>query len=157
MLRISLIAVGPLARHWQAAHDDYLRRIRHVAAVTELIVPDVRTRSLPIAERVRQEGTRLRKAVPGGSITVALSREGLQWSSADLAKHLSKWQDSARTVAFLIGGHDGLDADLVSEFDLTWSLGPLTLPHDLARIVVLEQLYRGLSIIRGTPYHRGPR
>lgn len=157
MLRVSLIAVGPLAKQWQAVHDDYLRRIRHVAVVTELEVPEVRSRSLAAEERLRQEGVRLRKAIPVGSVTVALSREGMEWSSAAFAKQLVKWQDTARTVAFLVGGHDGIAASLIAEVDLIWSLGQLTLPHDLARIVVLEQLYRGFSIIRGTPYHRGPR
>ncbi len=75
-------------------------------------------------------------------------------SSEALAKELDQWRTAARTVALVIGGSHGIAADLVAAADLAWSLGPLTLPHELARVVVLEQVYRAWTILRGEPYHK---
>jgi 23S rRNA (pseudouridine1915-N3)-methyltransferase len=85
---------------------------------------------------------------------VALDRTGSAWSSKELARRLGRWRDQARSVAFLIGGSDGLDPDFLATCQGRWSLGALTLPHELARVVVLEQLYRGFTILRGEPYHK---
>ncbi len=75
--------------------------------------------------------------------------------ASDLARRLERWETDGRPLAFLIGGSTGLDPDLVAKADARWSLGPLTLPHELARVVVAEQLYRAGTIRRGEPYHKG--
>jgi 23S rRNA (pseudouridine1915-N3)-methyltransferase len=73
----------------------------------------------------------------------------------ELSRRLAEWQREGRPVALAIGGSHGLAGDLVERADDRWSLGPLTLPHELARVVVLEQLYRAGTILRGEPYHKG--
>ena len=89
---------------------------------------------------------------------VALTREGASWSSQDLAlSSCERWLLAARPVALILGGSHGLDPTLLARAANRWSLGPLTLPHELARVVVLEQLYRGFTILRGEPYHKGSR
>jgi len=86
---------------------------------------------------------------------VALGREGAGWNSRELARQVERWLLAARPVGLLIGGSEGLDAGLLARANARWSLGPLTLPHELARVVVFEQLYRAFTILRGEPYHKG--
>ena len=86
---------------------------------------------------------------------IALTRDGAGWSSRDLAAQLERWLIASRPVALVIGGSNGLAASVLARADSRWSLGPLTLPHELARVVVLEQLYRAFTILRGEPYHKG--
>jgi 23S rRNA (pseudouridine1915-N3)-methyltransferase len=119
----------------RAACDDYLSRIRHYAKIEEREVNEAR--------------------IPEDSRLIALAREGEAWSSTQLAELVGRWEMDGRDVAFVIGAAAGLPADLVRRAERTWSLGPLTLPHELARVVVYEQLYRAYSIRRGEPYHRG--
>ena len=94
--------------------------------------------------------------VAPGAVTVALARTGDPWSSRELARRLGPWRDQSATVAFLIGGAEGLASELLGTARHRWSLGPLTLPHELARVVVLEQLYRGGTILAGEKYHKEP-
>jgi 23S rRNA (pseudouridine1915-N3)-methyltransferase len=103
-----------------------------------------------------EEGKRLGSKIAPGSAIVALTRNGAGWSSGELATQLEHWLQLSRPVSLLIGGSHGLDSSLIARAQSRWSLGPLTLPHELARVVVLEQLYRGFTILRGEPYHKGP-
>ena len=102
-----------------------------------------------------EEAERLRRRIPARARVVALAREGEGWSSAELARRFGRWQEEGRPLAFVIGGSTGLDPAFLAGADARWSLGPLTLPHELARVVVAEQLYRAGTILRGEPYHKG--
>ena len=119
----------------RAACDDYLSRIRHYAKIEEREVKEAR--------------------IPEDSRLIALAREGEAWSSSQLAEMIGRWEMEGRDVTFVIGDADGLPADVLQRAERTWSLGPLTLPHELARVVVYEQLYRAYTIRRGEKYHRG--
>jgi 23S rRNA (pseudouridine1915-N3)-methyltransferase len=119
----------------RAACDDYLSRIRHYAKIEE------------------QEVTQAR--IPKDSRLVALAGDGEGWTSTELADLVGRWELEGRDVTFVIGGSEGLPADLRERAERAWSLGPLTLPHELARVVVYEQLYRAYTIRRGEKYHRG--
>jgi len=110
----------------------------------------------PDAQR-RDEAERLIARLPDGADVVCLARNGRPWSSDDLAAQLRGWQLRARPVAILIGGSHGLSDALLTRSGAVWSLGPLTLPHELARVVVVEQLYRAGTILRGEPYHKARR
>jgi 23S rRNA (pseudouridine1915-N3)-methyltransferase len=77
------------------------------------------------------------------------------WSSRELAHQLDRWLLAARPITLLIGGSEGLDPSLIGRAGARWSLGPLTFPHELARVVVLEQIYRAFTILKGEPYHKG--
>jgi 23S rRNA (pseudouridine1915-N3)-methyltransferase len=103
----------------------------------------------------RKEGEALLKAVPSGAMLIALTRDGQAMTSGDLAGSLQAWQRENRDVALVIGGAHGLDVAVLDAADQKLSLSPMTLPHELARLMLLEQLYRACTIIRGEPYHKG--
>lgn len=101
------------------------------------------------------EGVLLGKAIPKSARVVALDERGRHVTSPDFAERLAEWRDTGvPSVAFLIGGADGLARDLVSEADLVLSFGKMVWPHMLARVMLAEQLYRAASILAGSPYHR---
>jgi 23S rRNA (pseudouridine1915-N3)-methyltransferase len=112
-------------------------------------------RALPSAERKAREGEKLLAALPADAVLVALDERGTQLSSLGFADRLKRWRDTGtRTLAFALGGADGLAEPVLLKAALTLSLGPLTWPHLLARGLLLEQLYRAQQIIAGHPYHR---
>ena len=109
----------------------------------------------PDSLRVDQGGAeRLRSAVPARAYRIALDLGGRAISTEGLAERVREWNRTGDQVAFLVGGPDGLDPDLLKEADERWSLSPLTLPHALVRVVLAEQLYRAVSILHNQPYHR---
>lgn len=110
----------------------------------------------PVSAVRQQEGERLRAAVPAGAEIVALTRGGEGWSSDQLAKYLGELALRGETgAAFLIGGPFGLDRALVKEAAHRLSLSTVTMPHEMARLILAEQLYRAGTILRGEPYHKG--
>lgn len=149
-----MLAVGRLRPCFREACDDYLRRLRRVADVREVEVREAARAGSPALQR-REEAKRLTGVLPDRAVCVALDLRGEPWSSEDLARRVGGWRDAARPVAFVIGGAEGLDPAVLKAAALRWSLGPLTLPHELARVVVMEQLYRAFAILRGAPYHKG--
>jgi 23S rRNA (pseudouridine1915-N3)-methyltransferase len=150
---VALLAVGRLRPYFREACDDYLRRLRRYARVREVEVKEASRAPAPAAQR-EEEAERLLEKVPAGATVVALDRAGTPWTSEELAKRVERWQLAARPIALVIGGSHGLAPGLLAAAALRWSLGPLTLPHELARIVVVEQLYRAWTILRGEPYHK---
>lgn len=137
-MRYRVVAVGGgrmKSAALRAACDDYLSRIRHYAKIEEREVKEAR--------------------IPEDSRLIALARDGEAWTSEGLAELTVGWELEARDITFAIGGADGLPHEVLLRAERTWSLGPLTLPHELARVVVYEQLYRAHTIRRGEPYHRG--
>lgn len=139
-MRYDVVAVGRVKdAALRAACDEYLGRLRRYARVEEWEVKDE---------------ARLPGAIPEEARLVALSRTGEPWSSMDLADWTGRWDQDGRDVALLIGGPDGLPGVLLTQAERVWSLSALTLPHELARVIVLEQLYRAFTIRRGEPYHR---
>jgi 23S rRNA (pseudouridine1915-N3)-methyltransferase len=105
-------------------------------------------------QAIAREGERMVSALPAGCYVVALQVAGRSMSSEHLAKFLESRAQEGRDVAFCIGGPDGLAPQIDQRADLRWSLSALTLPHALARVVVVEALYRAVSIIKRHPYHR---
>jgi 23S rRNA (pseudouridine1915-N3)-methyltransferase len=151
---LTLVAVGKLRPYYRHAADDYLRRLKRYASVRESEVREASKAPTPGAQRI-EEAARLETKIPEGSTVVALGREGTGWNSRELARQLERWLLAARPLAMVIGGSEGLEPALLARANARWSLGPLTLPHELARVVVLEQLYRAFTILRGEPYHKG--
>lgn len=152
-MQLSVIAVGRLRPALREVADEYLRRLSRFWPVREQQVREA-GKAPSAAVRRRDEGRRLLDALGPFDWPVALDREGRAWTSEDLARELGRWRDQGRNPAFLIGGADGLSRDVLDAARGRWSLGPLTLPHELARVVMLEQLYRGGTILAGQPYHR---
>jgi 23S rRNA (pseudouridine1915-N3)-methyltransferase len=153
-VEISIAAVGKLRPYYRQAADDYARRLRRYATIREQEVREASRAPSPVVQRA-EEAARLEIKIADGSTMIALARDGAGWNSRELARQLERWLQAGRPLALVIGGSEGLDPSLVSRASARWSLGPLTLPHELARVVVLEQLYRAYTIIRGEPYHKG--
>ena len=146
-----LIAVGRLRPGPEAdLFARYNARLRPRLAVTE--VPDAPG---ALAEAKRREGEALLHALTPAATVVALDGGGGAPDSPGLARLLERWM--ARPPAFLIGGADGLDAAVLARADHVLSLGPLTWPHMLVRVLLAEQLYRAQCILSGHPYHRASR
>lgn len=148
-----LLAVGKLRPSYRAACDEYLRRLRRYGPFVEREVREAQRADTPALRR-REESARLVDATPDRATRVVLHREGSAWSSEELARRLERWREGGVPLALVIGGAYGLDPELVRSAPVRWSLGPLTLPHELARVVVMEQWYRAWTILRGEPYHK---
>ncbi len=107
-----------------------------------------------VAERCEREAATMLRAVPSGAPLVALDERGEAWSTTELAERLRRWRESLREIVFALGGADGHGTSLRAAAQATWSLSRLTLPHALARVVVVEQIYRAWSLLHNHPYHR---
>jgi len=151
-----VVAVGRLRdAAVRAACDDYLRRLARAGGVTVREVAEAGRRGTTPAVTRRLEAEHLRAACPDRATLVALTRGGRARTSEQFADLVRRWRETPRDVAFLIGGAHGLADALIADADLALSLSPMTLPHELARLVLLEQLYRAGTILRGEPYHKG--
>ncbi len=153
--RATIVAVGRL-KGWTAdGSEDYLKRLRRYFPVEVLEVAEEDMNRRSPEEVLSAEASRLLKRIPSGAYVIALDREkGKALSSEDLAQRLTALGVSGRShVAFLIGGPLGLSPELLGETDEVLSFGRMTLPHALARVVLLEQLYRAAKIERGEKYH----
>ena len=154
MTELVLLAVGKLRPSFREACDDYLRRLGRHVKFREVEVREA-SRAPGVDAQRAEEAARLEARIPAGARLVALARQGSAWSSEELARRLGRWLHEGRPVALAIGGSRGLAPELLAGASDRWSLGPLTLPHELARVVVAEQLYRAGTILRGEPYHKG--
>ncbi|MFN7573301.1 MAG: 23S rRNA (pseudouridine(1915)-N(3))-methyltransferase RlmH [Betaproteobacteria bacterium] len=154
-MKLTIAAIGIRQPAWaQAAIDDYLDRLPADFAVTiKELKPEPR-QGQPVERIMAAEADRLRAAIPAGAVTVALDAHGQDWTTAKLAAQLQRWRDEALPVAFAIGGADGLDAQFKREARVLLRLSSLTLPHALARVLLVEQLYRAWSLLANHPYHR---
>ena len=104
---------------------------------------------------IEKESQRLLAAIPAKSLTILLDVKGREWSSLELAGELQRWEnDSVKEVAIVIGGQDGVSSEVTSRAQTRWRLSRLTLTHEMARVVAVEQLYRAYTINRGLPYQK---
>jgi 23S rRNA (pseudouridine1915-N3)-methyltransferase len=150
---LSLVAVGRLRDGPEAdLFARYNTRVRPRFTVTE--IAEARGAA---AEVKRREGEALLRALPDPAFVVALDSGGTMPNSEELARLLERWLAAGRPVCFLVGGAEGLDAQVIARADYTLSLGRLTWPHLLVRVMLIEQVYRARSIAAGHPYHRSGR
>jgi 23S rRNA (pseudouridine1915-N3)-methyltransferase len=154
-LRLTLLAVGRArGTPEQALYDDYARQLAG-RPLGPLILKEVQERrALPAAALIAAEAKLIRAALPAGAALVVLDSRGTSFSSEAFARRLGQWRDQGREAAFVIGGAEGLDATLREEAELVLSLGPMTWPHLLVRVLLAEQLFRAQAILTGHPYHR---
>jgi 23S rRNA (pseudouridine1915-N3)-methyltransferase len=154
-MRITVIAVGRLKeRFWTQAAEEYLKRLGGYADVRVVEVND-RDESRGVDRAVREEGADVLKAIPQGSHVTVLDVGGTARSSEGFAARLAALAlDGRSSVAFVIGGSNGVSAEVMDAADERLSFGPMTLPHNLARVVLLEQVYRAFRINRNEPYHK---
>lgn len=153
--RARVVAVGRL-KGWAAdGADDYLKRLRRYFPVEVVEVPEEDLNRKSPEEVLAAEGAKLLRRIPDVAYTIVLDRErGERLSSEGLARRLEALGVSGRShVAFVLGGPLGLSGEVSRRADALASFGPVTLPHALARVVLLEQLYRAVKIERGEKYH----
>ncbi len=135
----------------KALFDSYLKRLSWRIQLKEIEVKN----NLPVFKRTQEEGRALLNAAPKGAKKVGLDEKGKALSSVEFSRLLDTWRGRGDSeVVFLIGGADGHAAAVRHEADLMISLGAMTWPHLLARVLLAEQLYRAWSILEGHPYHR---
>lgn len=155
-MKARLIAVGERAPDWVATgYADYAKRLSHWLPLELIeIAPGLRGKNRDAVRATSEEGQRVIAALPKSAHVVALDGDGKMFSSEQLAQRLEHWRGLGRDLAFVIGGPEGHAIDVLAAAHETWSLGPLTLPHMLVRLVVAEQLYRAASLLANHPYHR---
>ena len=136
----------------RALIEDYAGRLDHFARceVTEL-------KELGRTDKtgIEKETRRISDALRPGSLTVLLDPEGTEWTSQELAAQVRSWEGNGiKEVAFVIGGPSGFGPELLARADKRWSLSRLTLTHEMARVLLFEQLYRAFTIVHGLPYQK---
>jgi 23S rRNA (pseudouridine1915-N3)-methyltransferase len=138
--------------HLNSLIDDYIARIRHFLPIEIVETKEVRADE---SKRLRAEGEKLLAAIDSTDRVVLLDPAGKTWTSPQFAQFVGKhMREDARRLTFVIGGFSGVSDDVTRRADVRWSLTPLTFTHDLCRVLVLEQIYRALTIIHGHPYSK---
>lgn len=155
MLKIEIWAVGKLKEpHWQMAAAEFLKRLKPFAKLTcQEIAPSPLTETVTAAQARREEGERLLRRLPDDAFVVALDRRGDALASEKFAAWLADAGGAGRTLAFVIGGAAGLDEAVLRRAQKRLSFSELTFTHEMARLLLLEQLYRGATILAGKKYH----
>jgi 23S rRNA (pseudouridine1915-N3)-methyltransferase len=154
-MRLRVIAVGTRPPAWvRTATDEYLQRLAPLSATLTEIPPGTRSAHGTSDQAIAAEGKRLLSALKADEHVTALDERGRELSTRELAAWLGQRMQEGRDLAFLIGGPDGFAPEVLARSDFTLSLSRLTLPHALARVLLVEQLYRAHSILGNHPYHR---
>lgn len=159
-MNITILAVGKLKeRYLQEGIAEYLKRLRPYARVNILEVADEkipdRASQATEAQIREKEGQRLLQQLPPQSVVVALAIQGRMMSSEQLSRQLADWSLHGQShLCFVIGGSLGLSEQVLKRADLHLSFSPMTFPHQLMRLILLEQIYRAFKIQRGETYHK---
>jgi 23S rRNA (pseudouridine1915-N3)-methyltransferase len=155
-VHLSVLAVGTRCPGWvREAYEDYARRLqkRLPVRLTE-IPPGKRGKGIPTERAMDEEGRRILAAVRPGNHFVTLDERGREHSSIELSQWLGGHMRVGHDVVLAIGGPDGFAPEVRARAQETWSLSKLTLPHALVRVLLIEQLYRAVTLLDGHPYHR---
>ncbi|TAG83244.1 MAG: 23S rRNA (pseudouridine(1915)-N(3))-methyltransferase RlmH [Betaproteobacteria bacterium] len=155
-MRLKLIALGHNQPRWVSeGTEEYAKRFpaEWPFELAEL-KPERRTSSKSVEAVLADEALRIRAQVPKQALLIALDERGQQLTTRELAAHMETWQREAACACFLVGSADGLDATLKQSAQHRLGLSKLTLPHGMARVLLIEQLYRAVSLLSGHPYHR---
>ena len=160
MQKITIICVGKLKeKFYIEAAAEYVKRLQRHCDLALIELPETRLGDHPSDVEIRQalsgEAELIRQKIPKGSAVTALCIEGKSCDSETLSRHLAEFALAGRSgVTFLIGGSFGLDDTLKKQADWRLSMSPMTFPHHMARIMLLEQVYRAYQIAAGTKYHK---
>jgi 23S rRNA (pseudouridine1915-N3)-methyltransferase len=155
VISIGKLKQGPereLAERYRDRFDDIGRKL----GFRGLAIHEIsESRARDAATRINEEAAAIAALIPEKSVIVALDERGSSVDSATFAKHLGKWRDeSVPHTIFVIGGADGLSPELRRRAKLSIAFGAATWPHQMVRVMLLEQIYRAATILAGHPYHR---
>ncbi len=154
-MKLLIVAVGQRVPDWaQTAWDDYAKRFPHEIRVELKAVKTEPRASKTLETLLAAERARIEAVIPKGTRKVVLDERGQALTTQSLAQRLKVWQHDATDVALIIGGPDGTDPALRQSAQECIRLSDMTLPHALARVLLIEQLYRAWSIHTNHPYHR---
>ncbi len=153
---IHFITVGQKMPKWvQDGYAEYAKRLPKSCALKLIELPMAqRGKSGSVDKYKEEEAKRILAAVPKGARLIVLDEHGQQVTTKQLAGKLEEWLSGGQDVALIVGGPDGLEADLIQQAQWKWGLSKLTMPHPMVRILVAEQIYRAYSVINNHPYHR---
>ncbi len=156
-MRVKVITVGEnRVSYLLNGESAYLKRLKHYCSIAiESVKGEKIKDGRPVHEILEREALRLRKLISRNSITVVLDPLGKEWSSPGLAEKISSWKNQGtKNLIFIIGGPLGICPSLREEADVILALSKLTFPHEMVRLILLEQLYRAFTILRGEKYHK---
>ena len=155
-MKVRLLVIGTRPDDWvRDAVSLYLARMpAHLKPELVEIPLSLRSSGGDPAIAKAKEGQRILQRLKPGDFVVALDERGKSWSSIELSREVERWQNHQPSVALVIGGPEGLSDEVSQRADQSWSLSAMTLPHGLARVIVVEQLYRAWTILQGHPYHK---
>jgi 23S rRNA (pseudouridine1915-N3)-methyltransferase len=155
-MQLIIAAVGHKMPAWiETGFEEYAKRMPPECKLVLKEIKPIDRASNKNAEAVMaQERTRIEAVLPKGGRMIALDERGQDLTTMQMSQLLTQWQQQGGDVTFVIGGADGLDADLKKNADMLIRISSLTLPHGLVRVLLAEQLYRAWSITQNHPYHR---
>lgn len=155
-MKISIIAVGKIKESfWKEALLEYLKRLKPLADIKIIEINDRNAEQIGENGARRAEAQDIAARIPQSCYLIALDIEGKLLSSPELAQRFDELAlYESKEIVFLIGGSVGLEPSILARADLRLSFGRITLPHNLARVVLVEQIYRAIKISRGEPYHK---
>jgi 23S rRNA (pseudouridine1915-N3)-methyltransferase len=156
MLKITLITLGNKMPEWvQQAVNEFTKRLQEHATLKIHEIPLIkRNKGCNLTKIMEQETTLIMAAIPVNSRVIALDRTGETFDSEQLSVKIERLQQITHHLCLIIGGPEGLTPPIINLSHERWSLSKLTLPHTLARIVLLETIYRAFSILHNHPYHK---
>ncbi|MFN2576251.1 MAG: 23S rRNA (pseudouridine(1915)-N(3))-methyltransferase RlmH [Pyrinomonadaceae bacterium] len=152
-MRIRFIWPGKTRdEHLRALVDEYFKRLQRFVRCEVIETRDV---SGLDGASVEKESRRILAAIPATSVAMLLDLNGREWSSPELAAEVGRWEnESLKEIAIVVGGPDGVSSEITARAQKRWRLSRLTLTHEMARVVVVEQIYRAYTINRGLPYQK---
>ncbi|WP_374537073.1 23S rRNA (pseudouridine(1915)-N(3))-methyltransferase RlmH [Chitinimonas taiwanensis] len=154
-MKLYIIAVGHKMPDWvEIGFKEYVKRMPREAQVELIELKPGQRAGSSVEKAMDTERERILAALPSGCRKIVLDERGANWTTMKLADKLKGWQREGGDVAFVIGGADGLHADIKCQADELLQLSALTMPHGMVRVLLAEQLYRAVAINQGHPYHR---
>lgn len=154
-MAITLLAIGKIRfSPYRQAADEYLGRLRHFVALTEQEIKSAASPKLSDPQIKARESQQILAAIPRASHVFVLDERGQMLDSQAFAAQLGTLIDQSQDICFAIGGALGHDVSLRERANTVLSLSHMTLPHELARVVIYEQIYRAMTILKNVPYHK---
>ncbi|MFH1545967.1 MAG: 23S rRNA (pseudouridine(1915)-N(3))-methyltransferase RlmH [Patescibacteria group bacterium] len=154
-MQVRILAIAKKSRGWAASAEvDFLKRLKNFAKIKIELIPPVDENSLKIQKVKKIEAQKILAKIADGEFIIACERQGRDFDSPDFAKKLLELRDASQKICFVIGGSHGLGGEVWRRANLQISFSKLTFPHELFRILLLEQIYRAFTILANRKYHK---